>query len=78
MSRPRYSVYVGRQSYDKSPSELAYFFRDHSDGETDASGALTYGTKMLYRDGGFVTMKDPHDAIIFCRALNAAEEEKQP
>ena len=74
-NRPRYSVYVGRKSVDAGIYESCYLFRDHAgEGETDASDTLVKGVSFLYRDKDFVSMKDPHDAIIFCRELNAAEE----
>ena len=80
MSRPRYSIFVGRKySTGDKESHPGYYFKDHKEcvKEYAAQTGVHYGVQLLYRDGDFVSMKDPHDAIIFCRALNIAEEESQ-
>jgi len=77
VSRPRYSIYVGWKSVDTGAAELCYMFRDHvGEGKTDASDTLIRGMPFLYRNNNFVSMRDAHDAIIFCRELNEAKENK--
>lgn len=68
---PRYSIWV---SLDKAKNETRYLFKDNcEDAKRDRKGAnFGVGIPLLYKDG-FFSMRDPHDAIIFCNYLNEEE-----
>lgn len=66
---PRYSIWV---SLDKANKVTLYYFRDNSVHPQGEKEGVQYGTPLLYKDG-FFSMRDPHDAIIFCNYLNEQE-----
>ena len=67
----RYSIWV---SVDKSKDETRYFFRDNSVNPQGKKDGIEYGTALVFFGDGFFSMRDPHDAIVFCNYLN----ENQP
>ena len=66
---PRYSIWV---SLDKAKNETLYYFKDNSVQPQGKKEGVQYGTPLLYKDG-FFSMRDPHDAIVFCNYLNEQE-----
>ena len=75
--RPRYRILVGSGHTSPVKVETLYYFEDtdppHKTGKQDGKD---YGMTCLY-DGGkrdFVSMRDAHDAIVFCNELNAKDQ----
>jgi hypothetical protein len=66
---PRYSIWV---SLDKAKNETLYYFKDNSVQPQGKKEGVQYGTPLFYKDG-FFSMRDPHDAIVFCNHLNEQE-----
>ena len=67
---PRYSICV---SHDKSKGETLYLFKDNSIEPQGKKDGIHYGTPVFFYKDGFFSMRDPHDAIIFCNYLNEQE-----
>lgn len=71
--RPRYRIFISKPK----DGNISYYFEDtdppHKTGKQDGKD---YGMTFLY-DGGkrdFVSMRDAHDAIVFCDELNAKDQ----
>jgi len=73
MSRLRYQIFIGKDS--KDGSRIQYYFED-TFVETKKDETFMVGRRMLYKDNGFVTYENAHDAIVFCNWLNDEENRK--
>ena len=66
--RPRWSIFI---SYNDA-GEVLYYFQDHDPGSsTGENKGINYGICLHYQGRGFTYKKKAHDAIEFCKKLNA-------
>ena len=66
----RYSIWI---SVDKTKGETRYLFKDNSIQPQGNKDGIQYGTPIVFFGDCFFSMKDPHDAIMFCNYLNEQE-----
>jgi hypothetical protein len=66
--RPRYSIFIGYEP----DGEIRYYFQDHDpDFKTGREKGINYGLCFHYQGRGFTYKRKAHDAIEFCKKLNA-------
>ena len=67
--RPRYSIFIGYQP----DGDIRYYFQDHEPYRTvdNKVKGIDYGICLHYQGRGFTFKRKAHDAIEFCKKLNA-------